>query len=286
MALLRALQSGSDALRRNPSIVGIMLVVALVQLPTQFAQLAGPLASAVFGVGVSLLSVLLVPFVFAGLLGMADEALDGRTSLDTFVAAGRRYYVSMLGAYLLVLGGSVVLGVAAVVALAALGVAAFAAVGGAPGAGVSGAALAGIALVVVAWLFVLFVPLFFVQFYGQAIVLDGASAVGGFRRSARLVRRNLRAAFGYSVVVFGVGLVFGLLASVPSTLLSVQMAGPSVPSALPEVSFPVVAAAIVAGTLLMGLVGSLFLTFSVAFYRSLDPGVDAENADAARGSAV
>lgn len=268
--VVQALQAGSSALRRNPSIVGIMLVISLLQLPTQFAQLAGPVASAVLSIGVSAVFILLVPFVFAGMLGMADEALDGKTSLSTFVETGKQYYLSMMGAYLLVLGGGIILGIVAFIGFAVLGITVFGVLGGASGAGVSGVALGGIALAVLVGLFLLFVPLFFVQFYGQAIVLDGESAVGGFKRSMSLVRRNLGSVFGYSILVFGVGIVFGLVTSIPSTLLSVQTAQPSPPPGFPEVPLLILAGLIIAGTVLMGLVGSLFLTFSVAFYRSLD----------------
>ena len=75
----------------------------------------------------------------------------------------------------------------------------------------------------------------------------GEVAVGGFARSVRLVRRNLRSVFGYSVLVFGVGTAFGALASVPSTLLSSQAVRPSPSLELPQAPF------------------------SVTFYRTLDP---------------
>ena len=277
MAVVQALQAGSSALRRNPSIVGVVLVISLLQLPTQFVQLAGPLASAVLGIGVSLLSILLGPFVLAGLLGMADEALNGETNVGTFVETGKRYYTSMLGAYLLVLGGSVVLGVVAFVALSVFGIVVFAALGGASGVGSAGPLLVGIALTVVAGIFLTFVPLFFVQFYGQAIVLDGRGAIGGLKRSVGLVRRNLRSVFGYSVLVFGVGIVFGLFSGIPSMLLSVQTAQPSLPPGAPEIPLSILAGIIVVGTVLMGLVGSLFLTVSVAFYRTLGSTVESDD---------
>lgn len=268
--IIQALQAGSSALRRNPSIVAIMLVISLLQLPTQFAQLAGPLVSAVFSLGVSLLFILLVPFIFAGMIGMADEALNGKTSLSTFVETGKQYYLSMMGAYLLVLGGSIVFGLVVFIALTVFGITVFAAIGGASGASVSGAVLGGIALVVITGLFLSFIPLFFIQFYGQAIVLDGESAIGGFKRSVSLVRRNLLSVFGYSMLVFGVGIISGLFSSIPSTLLSVQTAQPSPTPGFPEIPLSIIAGLIIVGTVMMGLVGSLFLTFSVAFYRSLD----------------
>jgi len=63
-----------------------------------------------------------------------------------------------------------------------------------------------------------------IQFYGQAIVLDGASAMDGFRRSVALVRRNPLATLGYSAITFAVGLVFGGFAAVVSILLSPRQA--------------------------------------------------------------
>lgn len=243
---------------------------SLLQVPTQFVQLAGPVTSAILSIGVGLLTILLLPFIFAGLVGMADEALDGKTSFNTFMETGKRYYTSMLGAYLLVLGASLILGIVAVIGFAVLGIAVFAAIGGASGAGLSGPAFAGIALTVIVGLFLFFIPLFFIQFYGQAIVLDGEGAIGGFKRSATLVRRNLLSVFGYSAFVFGVSLVFGFLTSIPSTLLSVQTAQPSPAPGFPEIPLSIIAGLIIVGMILLGLIGSLFLTFSVAFYRSLD----------------
>lgn len=268
--VVQALRAATGALRRNPIIIGVMLVFSLLQVPTQFAQLAGPVTSAILSIGVGLLIILLLPFIFAGLVGMADEALDGKTSFNTFMETGKRYYTSMLGAYLLVLGVSLILGIVAVIGFAVLGIAVFAAIGGASGAGLSGPAFAGIALTVIVGLFLFFIPLFFIQFYGQAIVLDGEGAIGGFKRSATLVRRNLLSVFGYSAFVFGVSLVFGFLTSIPSTLLSVQTAQPSPAPGFPEIPLSIIAGLIIVGMILLGLIGSLFLTFSVAFYRSLD----------------
>ena len=65
---------------------------------------------------------------------MADEALEGSTSLATFVDAGRRYYAPVLVAYLVVLGVNAAVGVVVVV---------LAGVGGAIalGTGLAGASL-------------------------------------------------------------------------------------------------------------------------------------------------
>jgi hypothetical protein len=272
MAVARALQAAGGALRRNSSIVGVVLAFMLAQLPVQFAQLLGPTA-AVAASGVTVvLSLVLVPFVFAGMLGMAAEALDGTTSLGTFVAAGKRHYTSMLVAYGLLLVGAIVFGIVSSILFAVVSVGVFAplASGGALNPSTFGIVAP---VVLVAFVLLWFLPLFFVQFYGQAIVLDGAGALGGFKRSVGVVRRNLLSVFGYSVVVFIVGLVLGLLTSIPSTLISAQR----LPAAtFPDLPLSLLAGLAVAGNVLMALFGSFFLVFSVAFYRSLDRPGDAD----------
>lgn len=269
MAVVQALQAAGRTLRRNPIIAGVVLVLTLLQLPTQFGQLAGPFVSALLGLGFTVVMVIVAPFVFGGLIGMAAEGLTGTTSFDTFVEAGKRYYRSLLGAYLLLLGGVIILWIVGSVASIAL----IAVIGIASG-GVSGTASpAFIAMFLVGTgvsLLVLFGPLFFVQFYGQAIVLDGKSAIGGFKHSIGLVRRNLVSVFGYSVLIFAGGMFFGLLGSIPSMLLSMQMTDVPTAMPLPEVSLPLAAALTVIGYVALGLVGSLFMVFSVAFYRTLD----------------
>lgn len=216
---------------------------------------------------------------------MANEALDGTTSFQTFVEAGKRYYLSMLAAYLLMLGGMIVVGIAAslisFVAVLIIGV-----LSGGP-FGASDPLFIGMFLIGTSvFLLVLFVPLFFVQFYGQAIVVDDQSAVDGLKRSVGLVRQNLVSVFGYSVLVFGAGLIFGAVASIPSMLLSMQMQMTEVPAMLPlpDVSLPVVAALTVVGHILLGLLGSLFLVFSVAFYRTLDSGDATDESPSRRGT--
>jgi hypothetical protein len=283
MAVARALRTASAALRRNPTVVGIVLVLSLLQLPTQLARVAGPGVSTAVGSVSSVVALVVAPFVFGGLLGMAAEALDGTTGFGTFVEKGKRHYLSMLGAYLLLVGALIafwfVAGFASLAVVSALGVLS---------GGLSGSAspvflamfLAGTGVFVL----VLFVPLFFVQFYGQAIVLDGASAVSGFKRSIGLVRTNLVSVLGYSALVFAGGLFFGVLASIPSTLLSLQATRVPLSMPLPDLALPVVVALVVIGDVVFGLLGSLFLVFSVAFYRTLRVTGDADDPPSARGA--
>jgi hypothetical protein len=286
MAVLQSLQRGAGAVRRNPLIVGVVFAALLLQAPVQFAQQLSPSAAVAVSAAVSIASLLVVPFVYSGLLGMAEEALDGSTTFGTFVTAGKRHYTSMLGAYLLLLVGSLAVGFALSILSFGVGVAAISSVFDGGNLGQSPVAVGAIALVGVASMVALFVPLFFLQFYGQAIVLDGRGVVGGFKRSVGLVRRNLVSVFGYSVLVFAVGLVAGLVSSVPSILLTAATAE-SVGSAAASPEFLLWTG----GTLLVvdavtSVAGGLFLTFSVAFYRSMQRPGDADGTQETRDSSV
>jgi hypothetical protein len=283
MAVAQALQATSTALRRNPVVVGTVLVLSLLQLPVQFASLAGPTAATAVGAAFSLVALVTLPFVFGGLLGMAAEALDGTTDLGTFVAAGKRHYTSMLGAYLLLIGVVIVLwfltSLASIAAVAGIGILS---------GGLSGSAgLLPIAILlvgVIVSVLGMLVPLLFVQFYGQAIVLDGASAVGGFRRSIGLVRTNLVSVLGYSLLVFGASLLFGLLGSVPSALLSARVSGALISLPLPDLALPAAMGLTVVANVVFGLLGGLFLVFSVAFYRTLDSTGSSEAPSSTQGA--
>jgi hypothetical protein len=269
MAVVQALQAASTALRRNPIIVGIVLVLSLLQLPTQFAQVAGPVFSAAIGALFSVAMLVAAPFVFGGLLGMAAEALDGTTSFRTFVETGKQHYLSMLGAYLLLIGAFIAVGFVASLASLAI-VSALGILSGGLSGSTSPMFVAMFLVGTGVFVLVLLVPVFFVQFYGQAIVLDGASAISAIKRSIGLVRRNLLSVFGYTVLVFAVGLVFGVLGSIPSTLLSMQTTPVPVSMPLPDLGLPVTMTLTVISNIAFGLLASLFLVFSVAFYRTLD----------------
>ena len=285
MAVVQALQAASNALRRNPIIIGLLIIISLLQLPTQLVQIADPIASTAINAVYSLAFIIATPFIFGGAIGIADEALDGRTSFDTFVDTGKRYYKSMFGAYLLVIGAGI--GLSIVASLISIAVVA---VMGIASGGMSGGMtpmLIGMFLTGTAvFLLVLFVPLFFVQFYGQAIVLDEESAVSGFQHSFGLVRQNLISVFGYSVLVFVGGLFFGLLVSIPSTLLSLQATQVPISVPLPELSLTVTVVLTFVGNIVFGILGSLFLVFSVAFYRTLESVSVSEEPPASQGTAA
>ncbi|SFG90078.1 hypothetical protein SAMN04488063_3217 [Halopelagius inordinatus] len=263
MALLNALRRTPSALRRNPVVFVPILVLSLFQVPQLALQAVDPLLSSLVSLGLSLVFVLVMPFFQGGIIAMADEALDGRTALRTFVDGGKAHYVSILVAYLALMAVNFVLGMIAFFA-GTFGIAFILGSGGLASANVAALATVGIIVAVVVLLYLL--VLFFVQFYGQSIVIEDTGAVGGLKRSASVVRAHLASTLGYSILVGVLGGVFGGIVGVFSLLLSPQSAAAF---HLPALSLPVVAIVGVLVLLAGTLFGGFFSVYSVAFYREL-----------------
>jgi len=271
MAVFAALRRSPSAVVRNPVLLVPILAVVVIQLPTVLLQSVTPILASVASLVVSLLFVAVVPFLQAGLVAMADEALDGPTSLATFVDSGKQHYVPVLVAYLAILAVNAGIGMIGVV---------LALVGGAAilGAGATGSSLPVAAAVVVLVGLVLLgylAVIFLVQFYGQAIVLEDLGAVDGLKRSVAVVRGNLAGSLGYAVVAGVLGGIVGAGIGVGSALSSAGRApsgaGAAPPAAgmLPELSLPVVVAIGVGAVTLLTLVSGVLTVFSVAFYREI-----------------
>jgi len=271
MAVFAALRRSPGAVVRNPVLLVPILAAVLIQLPTILLQSVNPILASVASLVTSLLFVAVIPFFQAGLLAMADEALDGPTSLATFVDGGKRYYVPVLVAYLAILAVNAGVGMLAVVVAFAGGAVVLGA--GAAGATLPVVAAVGVLLAVVALCYLAVV--FLVQFYGQAIVLEDRGAVDGLKRSVAVVRGNLAGSLGYAVVAGVLGGVVGAVVGVGSALTSAGRtpaggeAAPPTAGLLPEVSLPVVVAVGVAAVALLTLVSGVLTVFSVAFYREV-----------------
>lgn len=246
-------------LRRNPVLFVPVLAWTLVQVPGSLLLEVDPLLASAFSPWRSLLLVTVTPFVHAGLIGMADEALDGSASLRTFVRTGRDHYVSVLPAYLVVAAVSAVLGLGVLLGVAFLFLF---------GSGATTPVPLVIGGVVVLALVGCLLALTFVQFYGHAIVIDEAGFVEGFERSATLVRRHLLRTLGYSALgsitaaIFAVGLVLWYLWLSAWDLTGVGLA-------LPELSPPEIAGGTAVLLGVQTLAGGTFATYSVAFYRAI-----------------
>jgi len=260
MGALKALQRSPGALARNPVLVIPVLVIGLLQLPQLLLQATNPLLASLVSLVISLVFVLVMPFFQGGIIGMADEALDGRTRLQSFIADGKANYVRMLIAYILLLVIGFVLFIVFFIISFVLSILVL------PTLDFSGFAVGVMGLVFVISYVPMLLLVFFVQFYGQAIVLGDEGSMDGIRRSVSLVRENLLSTFGYSIIgaIFGGGI--GLVLAGLSMVASPQSAQFF---ALPEIAFPTLAAAILVVIVLASIIGSGLAIFSVAFYREI-----------------
>jgi len=263
MTVLSSLRRTPRALRTNPVLFVPVLIVMLFQVPQLALQSINPLLSSVVSLGLSLVFIVVMPFFQGGLIGMADEALGGQTTLQTFVEDGKSNYVSILVAYLALMAVNFVLG------MIAFFVAIFGGVfllqdGGLQSANVAVLAVIGVIGTVVLLLYLLLT--FFVQFYGQAIVLEELGVVDGVKRSISVVRHHLVSTLGYSLV----GVVIGGLAGVVFAAASIVMSPQSATAfQLPAPTLPIIAGTslvvVAAGTLF----GGFFVVYSVSFYRAI-----------------
>lgn len=253
MAVLRAL-------RRNPIIFLPVLIWTFIQLPVLMLEAMYPdLVSALSPLRSGLL-ILATPFVHAGLIGMADEALDGNTALSTFIQAGKDNYASVLSLYLLFVAINSVLGIVLLVGALVLFLMSFGQ------SNLTTLAIVGVLLllVLIAYLLVLL----FVQFYGHAIVIEEVGVVEGVERSISQVRRHLLRTVRYSVVGSIIGLLFTSTVVISYVLLLFPipaMFGVPLPQFSP-------AEIVVGSALIMGvqvLVGGSFTVYSVAFYHDI-----------------
>ena len=230
MAVLKALRQMPSTLQRNPIMFAPPLVILLFEVPQLALQATDPLLASVFSLVVSLALIFVVPFFQGGIIGMADEAIDDRTSLRTFVRAGKANYVSLLGAYLALVAVNVVLGIASFFIAIPIGILFLGGDSGAPGIVLLAIIVGLVALVALAYL--LFV--FFIQFYGQAIVIDDYGAIDGLKHSVSVVRHHLVSTLGYSILGVIVGSIVGVGVGLGSALVSMQS---STAPGLPHLSF-------------------------------------------------
>jgi hypothetical protein len=218
MAFLNALRGTPGALQRNPVLFVPVLVLMLFQVPQLVLQSIDPLLASVVSLGLSLVFVFVMPFFQAGIIGMADEALDERTSLESFLREGEANYVSVLVAYLVLVAVNFAIGFAAFIMAIPIGFAVFSDLRG--GVGIVVLAIAGMIALIIGLAYLLFI--FFIQFYGQAIVIDDFGAVDGLKHSYAVVRRNLVSTLGHSVLVGVLGGLAGGVFAIASMLVSPQ----------------------------------------------------------------
>ncbi|TQQ82135.1 DUF7847 domain-containing protein [Halonotius roseus] len=261
MAAIRSLKPAIGSLVRNPIIIVVAAVVALLQLPQLLAPTTSPLLSTVISLVMSGALLLFLPFYQGGIIGMADESRTGTTSIGTLIQAGKSNYVSLLLSYVVVLAIGVAFGIIVAI-FAVIGGVGLVAGGGQPSPAILAVGgLVGL-LLVVGYLG----AMVFIQFYGHEIVLNDAAVAEGFKRSVTLVRENLLSAIGYSLLMFLGGGLIGAVSAVTSFLVAPQEPFGSV---VPELSLPVVIGAGVVSILATALLGAFYATYSVTFYRDI-----------------
>ena len=261
MAAIQSLKPAISSLVRNPIIIVVAAVIGLLQLPQVLVPSTSPLLATAVSVGVSGLLLFVLPFYQGGIIGMADDARTGTTSIGTLIAAGKSNYVSLLLSSVVVVAIAVAFGV--VVAIGAVvGGVGIVASGGQP----SPAILAVVGLIGLLVLGGYLGVMVCIQFYAHEIVLNDAAVADGFTGSVRLVRENLLSTIGYSLLVFVGGGLIGGLSAAASILLSPQ---PPLQSMLPELSLPVMLGVGLVSILATALLGAFYATYSVTFYRDI-----------------
>ena len=261
MAALNSLRPAIRALIENPILIVIVGLYGLVQLPQLALQPTQPIVAVIISLGITGVMLVVMPFFQGGLLGMADEALNGQTSLGTLVSEGKTNYVRLLLAYLALFAVNLVFGFVVFIAMILGGIGLFAGDSQPSLAALGAIAVVGI-LVVLAYLLVIF----FIQFYAHAIVLTDTTLVDGFKRSVSLVRKNIASTFGYTLLLLVGSVFFGGIGSIASLLLSPQ----ATELPLPDVSLPVLAVAAIVYVVALAILGAFYATYSVAFYRSIE----------------
>lgn len=278
MVALQALRPAAGATARNPVLFAVAAAFGLLQLPGILARMIDPLVGSLVSLAVSAVSVFVVPLFFAGIVGMANEALDGHTSLGTFLRDGRDHYLSVFVVYLLLFAVNFALGAVGFLVAIFGGVLFLAGEGSVDLVPLVILGVVG-AVVVIAYLLVVF----FTQFFGHAIVVDDLGAVDGLKRSAWCVRHSLTSVLGYSILVGAGGALFGLVAGAFSLLTAPTVRSDGSPSsALGPGGTPVgidvpspgpagIAALVVVLVVASGLFGGFFAAYSTAFYRRIRP---------------
>lgn len=280
MAVIRSLQTALRGIKTNPVLFLGGLILGLVVLPQTAAQLAEvpllPLA-------LQALTFFITPFILAGIYGMADEAVESdtsRTSLSTLKRVGREKYVPLL------LATVVELGIVVPFAIIFLFLAAAGVLTLGIGAAATGSDLAFSGGVIVllllagALLLAYIIVMFIIQFFPVAVVVKDAGAIESFGKSYRLVRENILATIGYSLIRVTVGIIVSLpifgfvFFQIIREIQTIQDVGSSPEAVSAATSFsPVEIIAFAAISLATQMVLTAFnTTYAVAFYEAHDPG--------------
>lgn len=284
MGATSALFTAGNALRRNPIILAGIVPLMIVSALRNSAYFAEVLPYSPFGsyVVLTIVWILIVPFFDSGIYGMAQEALDGPTRLETFLDEARDNYVRLLFGSFLKIAISVAAAIIGSIVLLVLLFVVFLFVGVALGrptlqVGLGGGGAVGIflllPLILLLFSYLATLPvIFFIQFYGAAIVVSDTPVFEGFRKSVGLVRNALVSTLGYSLLY----VVIGLLDTVPFWYYTVAHGNPAGQNSVPMSVSAVSLTEILSGPLMLlmvvvSIVVSAFLrTYRISYYVTLN----------------
>lgn len=210
--------------------------------------------------------LLSLPFVLAGLVGMANDAREGTASIGGFLNAGLRNYLSVLG---VLVSSALVLGFAAFV-MVFLGsiLAAFTTASG--GGGASAVFGLSLNLLTLATLVVLLSICLHLQFVVAAVVVSDGGVIGALFDSVDRVGANLASVVGFTTLF----LLVSFLLRVPHRILY-QRATETVSGGFGEADQLVVASestlwlSVGVGLVLGTVAVTVAWTYYTVYYRSL-----------------
>lgn len=290
MSVVSSLSRTVEVLGRNPVLFGAAFVLTAVPVVPNAMQFAGP-GLALVGTLLSFaVTLLVIPFLVGGTLGIADRAVTGRTEPRDFLPEGRENYLSLLAGWipiyvLAIVVYVVLLMVFLVLAIFVVGIGM---VYAGPGGGSSTAASTG-GIVLLAGLAVLALllgalPFFLVQFFPAAVVVEDRDVVEAFKRGVSVLRSNLLATVGFDLVVVALGAASG--AAAWGVLVAAGTGLPGVGAGQPASTAPGLSTTGATAVLLYfvlsvaigTIVGAFQYTYYVVFFRAIT-GSDGSDAD-------
>lgn len=199
MVVLRSLSTAFQTIARRPTLVLPAAVLGLISVLSVVAQ------GSFWSLPVSLAQLIVIPFIVAGFVALIEDTRPGGQETHGFVAAGKRYFLTVLGGNLLVgIVMAIIAGIILVTSILALG--GFGAVlnGEFAVTPVSVAVVGVVALL--GWL----VSLLF-RFFIPAVVVEDRRLGDALGRSIEFATDNFLTVVGFALISEFVSLVFGLL---------------------------------------------------------------------------
>ncbi|EJN61519.1 DUF7847 domain-containing protein [Halogranum rubrum] len=199
MVALHSLSTAFQTIARRPTLVLPAAVLGLISVLSVVAQ------GSVWALLVSLAQLVAIPFVVAGFVALVEDARPGGRETRGFVAAGKRYFLT-------VLGGNVLLGIVMVIIAGILLVTAILALGGFDAVFHGEFAITPVSVGIVGVVGILgwLVSLLF-RFFVPAVVVEDRRVGDALGRSVEFVTGNFLSVVGFALVAETISLVLGLL---------------------------------------------------------------------------